>query len=324
MKYLSVKNFERFQHYRDRRPPWIKLYVELFDDYEFTSLPDATRYHLLGIWVLASKTDNKIPEDARYIQSAIRATGRVDLAALVCAGWLVEWEGGAAVGKLAGWSSRYVSTEVRDRLVAAANGKCVSCGSSENLEIDHILPISMGGAGAVANLQVLCRSCNRRKRTGVSVASAEHSATTDSLSAQSERSPETEREREREKRKRREERKTETAELPPDVTVVLNHYCTRHPKRRPGAKDAALIGKALGGGYSVADLTDAIDGNAGDEWHASKGKHELSYVLRDAGHIDSARAMLDARQRGTVSSAKPSAADQMAASMQRIFNGGAP
>jgi DNA-binding NarL/FixJ family response regulator len=31
----SVKNFERFQHYKDRSPPWIKLYNELLDDYEF-------------------------------------------------------------------------------------------------------------------------------------------------------------------------------------------------------------------------------------------------------------------------------------------------
>src|SRR5690606_19747530 len=33
--YLTVKNFERFQHYKDRNPPWIKLYNDLLDDYEF-------------------------------------------------------------------------------------------------------------------------------------------------------------------------------------------------------------------------------------------------------------------------------------------------
>lgn len=52
-----------------------------------------------------------------------------------------------------------VRTEVwrRDR------GRCVKCGSNQNLEFDHIIPVSRGGATTARNLQLLCKSCNRRK-----------------------------------------------------------------------------------------------------------------------------------------------------------------
>lgn len=42
-------------------------------------------------------------------------------------------------------------------------GKCVECGSNENLEYDHIIAVSRGGANTVRNLQLLCQPCNRKK-----------------------------------------------------------------------------------------------------------------------------------------------------------------
>jgi 5-methylcytosine-specific restriction endonuclease McrA len=46
-------------------------------------------------------------------------------------------------------------------------GKCLSCGSTENLSIDHIIPIFHGGSNLRENLQILCRSCNSRKGASV-------------------------------------------------------------------------------------------------------------------------------------------------------------
>ncbi len=87
---LSVKNFEQYQHYKDRKPPWIKLYNDVLDDYAFEVMPDASKAHLMLIWLLASRTDNRIPNDPEWIARKIGATGPVDIAGLTSAGFLVE------------------------------------------------------------------------------------------------------------------------------------------------------------------------------------------------------------------------------------------
>jgi len=87
--YFSVKGFERFQHYKDRTPPWIKLYNELLDDYEFGRLPDASKMHLVAIWLLASRYSNRVPHDSEWIARRINATDAVDLEILSNAGFIL-------------------------------------------------------------------------------------------------------------------------------------------------------------------------------------------------------------------------------------------
>ena len=43
------------------------------------------------------------------------------------------------------------------------NNRCVKCGSRNNLEVDHIIPIAKGGKTVFDILQTLCKSCNQKK-----------------------------------------------------------------------------------------------------------------------------------------------------------------
>lgn len=56
-----------------------------------------------------------------------------------------------------------ISQQVQDKVWNRDNGRCVKCGSQENLEFDHIIPFSKGGSNTYRNLQLLCQKCNRKK-----------------------------------------------------------------------------------------------------------------------------------------------------------------
>lgn len=43
------------------------------------------------------------------------------------------------------------------------DNKCLCCGTKENITLDHVFPISLGGADSIINAQPLCRSCNSKK-----------------------------------------------------------------------------------------------------------------------------------------------------------------
>ena len=59
--------------------------------------------------------------------------------------------------------SRRLTQDVKDKVWRRDEGKCVECGSNENLEFDHIIPHSKGGANTYRNIQLLCEKCNRSK-----------------------------------------------------------------------------------------------------------------------------------------------------------------
>jgi hypothetical protein len=42
-------------------------------------------------------------------------------------------------------------------------GRCRECGDGFDLQYDHVIPLALGGASSVDNLQLLCGDCNRAK-----------------------------------------------------------------------------------------------------------------------------------------------------------------
>lgn len=85
---LRVVRWDEFQHYRDRDPVWIKLHRGLLDNYEWARLQDASKSHLIGIWLLAARHGNAVPADPEWIARRIGATGPVDLQPLVRGGFI--------------------------------------------------------------------------------------------------------------------------------------------------------------------------------------------------------------------------------------------
>jgi hypothetical protein len=56
-----------------------------------------------------------------------------------------------------------VPVEIRRVVFERDGGRCVQCESNFDLQYDHVIPLTLGGATTVANLQLLCADCNTRK-----------------------------------------------------------------------------------------------------------------------------------------------------------------
>jgi hypothetical protein len=53
---LKPKNWDKFQHYKDRCPPWIKLHRDILNDRVFANLPIASKALAPLLWLLASES----------------------------------------------------------------------------------------------------------------------------------------------------------------------------------------------------------------------------------------------------------------------------
>jgi len=77
----KVRNWDRFQHYRNRCPPWIKLHRSLLDDADYAACPAASAKLLPLIWLVASEDHGRLP-DVRRLAFRLRVSEQVARAAL--------------------------------------------------------------------------------------------------------------------------------------------------------------------------------------------------------------------------------------------------
>jgi len=60
-------------------------------------------------------------------------------------------------------NTRVIPQDVKIAVAVRDQGRCVECGSNEDLHYDHKIPWSRGGTNTINNIQLLCGTCNRRK-----------------------------------------------------------------------------------------------------------------------------------------------------------------
>src|ERR1035437_8598213 len=60
---LRIKGWERFQHFKDRKPPWIKLYRDILDDLQWHELSGDDAKMLVMLWLIGSENDGSLPTE---------------------------------------------------------------------------------------------------------------------------------------------------------------------------------------------------------------------------------------------------------------------
>jgi 5-methylcytosine-specific restriction endonuclease McrA len=58
---------------------------------------------------------------------------------------------------------RNATDEVKQQINEACSGRCVYCGSDQDLGIDHVVPYGSGGSTLPFNLVIACATCNASK-----------------------------------------------------------------------------------------------------------------------------------------------------------------
>lgn len=86
--YYVVKSWERFQHYKDRNPPWIKLHFELLASETWVMLDDASRVLAIACMLIASRNEGKIPNNPDYLKRVAYLNKRPDFTPLIEIGFL--------------------------------------------------------------------------------------------------------------------------------------------------------------------------------------------------------------------------------------------
>ena len=76
-KVIVINNLSKYQHYKDRHIIWIKLYVDILQDYKFCQLDDKERWLFIGLMLLGVKCDNKIPLNVPYIAKSVLYVARL-------------------------------------------------------------------------------------------------------------------------------------------------------------------------------------------------------------------------------------------------------
>jgi hypothetical protein len=59
-QWIVIPNWDKFQHYKDRNPTWIKLYTELDSDPNWDKLTLPQRGLLVTIWIMYARSRGKV------------------------------------------------------------------------------------------------------------------------------------------------------------------------------------------------------------------------------------------------------------------------
>ena len=88
---MKIKNWNKFQHFKDRNPPWIKLYRDLLNDPDWHNLDGESAKTLVMIWLLASESkDGELPSNDKIAFRLRISESQLKQKLTKLSGWLYQ------------------------------------------------------------------------------------------------------------------------------------------------------------------------------------------------------------------------------------------
>lgn len=89
MRYIKIVDWDKFQHYTKRNPPWIKLHTSLLDNEAFECLHNDSKVLLICLWLFTARKGNgEILANLAYLQRKLPVGKKVNLQPLIEAGFI--------------------------------------------------------------------------------------------------------------------------------------------------------------------------------------------------------------------------------------------
>lgn len=85
---FRIRNWRRFQHYKDRNPPWIKLHVETLSSEDWVTVDDASKLLAVVCMIIAAKNDGLVPNNPKYVRRVAYLNTDPDFGPLISCGFL--------------------------------------------------------------------------------------------------------------------------------------------------------------------------------------------------------------------------------------------
>jgi hypothetical protein len=146
VSYLSVTNWNKYQHYRNRKPSWIKFHVTLNDQSNpINKLPISHRYLFDRLLLVAAEYANSIPNDSELIARLVGMSSRdcrEGLANLQKGRWIKETKSKRRASKP---SSRPSSKNARPE--AEVERTTAKASSSDTSKVDVTAGLNKNGGG---------------------------------------------------------------------------------------------------------------------------------------------------------------------------------
>ena len=118
MTQYRIKNWESFQHYKNRNPPWIKLHFAILSSEDWVMLADASRLLAVVCMLVASRNEGLIDtsdKGKRYIRRLAYLDDEPDFKPLIQCGFLIDASNSLADASAMQADARPEERQRRDR-----------------------------------------------------------------------------------------------------------------------------------------------------------------------------------------------------------------